>query len=263
MSDEIPEEPRGSDDDAGWPPAGDDDLLDPWDEESPELELARARTRMVFRGFVFVAVAAVSAWCAFAFSTVKDFEYFLQSGDDPVDLGDLRAMRMGGRTSLGAGPDPVPIDSYVKLQNQVMTYEAESDNNEYFYDPLFHIITRTGIGRLPKKQEYRTVEIPAKLAWLVEDRHAFAEDLTAGFDGEGRLIRVDQAPRLRYLYDAYKRTIVRLPPPDETWLFLDGDRPVDYWTFAAAYAAAVLLVLMTAWFFIRAVRNYRRLREAL
>ena len=259
MSDETPLKWSGGSDDPEQAVdfADDDEMLDRWNEESPEMELMRARSRMTFRGVVFVAVTAVSLWCVLGFSTLNDFSYFLAPGSGVIDLGDLRARRTGGEERL-----QVPPDSYVKLRNQVMTYEAESDCCQYFFDPLYNIITRTP-RQLPEKNLYRSVEIPGKLAWLVQQRHAFAEDLTAGFDGEGRLVRVDRAPRWRYLYDAYERTIARMPPPDETYIFLDGATPGTYWTYGVAYAAALLLVLVTGLFFVRAVCSFLRLRDTL
>jgi hypothetical protein len=238
-----------------------DDLLDREEEVSPEDEHARARTRVHLRGVLLGAVLFASLWAVLGWplgaSTIPDFLYFFRSGEAPVDLGDLRARRATGETRLA-----VPGNSYVRLTGQVMTYEAESETYQYFYCPLFDIITRTP-RPLPAKDQYRSVEVPADLVWLVEERLAFAEDLTAGFSGEGRLLRADQAPRHHYLYDAYARTVTRPAPPDETWIFLDGDVPSDYWAYVAGYALALFLLGMSTWFFVRALRVYRRVRRSL
>lgn len=239
----------------------DEALFAPDQEIAPEVEFAQARSRMQLRGVVFVVVLLAATWAIFGWpvgvSTVSDFAYFLQGGGEPVDLGDLRARRAAGEKRLD-----VPNNSYVRMSNLVMTYEAESDSYQYFYCPLFDVITRTP-GPLPVKDVYRSVEIPGDLVWLVEKRLAFAEDLTAGFSGEGRLVRADQADRYRYLYDAYARTVTAPAPPEETWIFLAGDRPSTYWPYAAGYAIALLLVGMTGWFFLRAIRLYRRVRASL
>lgn len=253
----------GLDDGPAGAPGGafDDAILEPWEDVGPEVEFERARVRMQFRGLVFFAVTLVAVWSIFGWpigaSTLADFRYFLSGGDDPVDLGDVRALRSSGRSSLD-----VASNSYVRLENLVMTYEAESDTYQYFFCPLFNVVVRTP-RTLPEKEIYRSVEIPSDLLYLVENRLAFAEDLTTGFSGEGRLLRADDAPRLRFLYEAYARTVTNPIPPEETWIFLDGDTPSTYWPYAAGYALAIVLVVMTGFFFWRAVRVYARLRAEL
>lgn len=252
---DVPEEFRLS------PGDPDDPILPPEHEVAPEVEYAKARTRMQLRGVVFavviLAASSVVFGVPFGVSTIPDFEYFVAGSDQPVDLGDLRARRTAGEKRLD-----VASNTYVRLANLVMTYEAESDTYEYFYCPLYNIIARSS-QPLPAKDQYRSVEIPADLLWLVEERLAFAEDLTAGFSGEGRLIRADSAPRYDFLYEAYARTVTAPAPPEETWIFLEGDRPSAYWPYAVGYALALLLVLLSGWFFLRAIRLYRRVRDSL
>ncbi len=153
-------------------------------------------------------------------------------------------------------------NAYVSVRGQIMTYEAETEkgNESFFFDPLYNIITRTP-RELPEKRSYRVVPIPSYLVYLVENRRAFAEDLTVGFDGTGRLLRADHAGRWGHIYKAYKRTIPDIPPPDETWILLDGDSPDTYWPYGVAYGVALLLVLMTGFFFFRAIRGLRRLQR--
>lgn len=246
-------------DSTGWtvPEPGDgsleDDLLDPWDEEPAGSEIQRAGRRALMRGVLFVLVLAVAA--ASVVLTLTEFRYFLTYGEAPVDLGDVRARRIAGEESLNP-----PDNAYVSIANQLMTYEAESDHYQYFLDPLYFVITRTERD-LPEKRQYRSVEVPAELIWLLQERHAFPEDLTVGFDGTGRLLRADRAPRwARAIYDAY-RDILRDRPADQVYLFLDGETPADYVSYAVAYGVAVLLVLLTGFFFLRAVLVYRRARR--
>lgn len=241
--------------DGDWElPSGGDDLLEAWEEEPIEVEYLRLRNRVLMRGILFVIVTAVSV---FSISmTLGDLRYFMLGEEDRIDLGDIRDRRASGQKELD-----VPVDAYVSLKNQVMTYEAESDEYEYFFDPLYNIITRAP-GPLPEKRYYRTVEVPSDLMWLLEDRKAFAVDLTAGFDGTGRLVRADAAPRwVRSIYDAYS-DIVRLPP-DQVYVFLADTPPSAYRHIAIAYAIAAVLFFFTAFLFVRAARNLLRVRREL
>ncbi len=249
LPDGLPEGLRVSNDDDPDP------LTASWgEEETPESEFFRARFRMRMRGAVFGTLAVVVTVSLML--TVSDLRYFLLIGQEPIDLGCLRTRRAEGQEVL-----EVPSNSYVALENQVMTYEAESDRYEYFFDPLYNIITRTRRS-LPRKQLYRTVEVPEHLVWLIEDRKAFAEDLTAGFDGQGRLLRADQAPRrAKSLYRVYE-DIIQLPT-NEVYLFYEGEAPRDYLSYAIGYLVALAIILTTGMFFIRSYRVYRRSREIL
>jgi len=259
------ERPSAEPDLAGeLPPTGElgDVLLPSELEVPPEAERARARRHLVFRAVLLATALFASVWVVLGWpvgaSTIPDLLYFFQPADRPIDLGDLRARR-------GAREEPleVPSNSYVRLANQVMTFEAESDSYQYFYCPLYDIVTRTRRPLPTAREEYRSAEVPAELQWLVEERRAFAEDLTVGFSGEGRLLRADRAPRYRYIYDAYARTVTAPAAPEKTWIFLDGDVPSSYWAYPAGYALALRLVGLTTAVFVRAVRVYRRVRASV
>ncbi len=260
----------------------------PTPEESDEArsDIARVRTALLVRGLtlLFLLVAA-PVFVAFTWS---DFTYFLKVGNDPIDLGDLRALRAGGRTQLD-----VPDDAYVRFRNAVMTYEAESGSvgieekarYQYFIDPLYTIIVRTPRD-LPVKDAFRSVDLPAGLVYLVEQRKAFAEDLTAGFDGEGRLLRASALTRgARYVLDTYMRggficnrdtdccqpghcapnqTLRRCPhcvSLDDVYVFLDQERPGDAYWQPIFYGLMLLLIGAAAYFFLATVRRWRVVRE--
>lgn len=230
------------------------DLVEPWDEPDPHLEVQRTRNRVIIRAIVFVVLSAVAVLSVLG--SRQEFAYHAQGDDALVELGDVRERYSGGQTRLD-----VASNSYVEMKNLVMTYEGESDNYRYFYDPLYSVIVRTA-AELPEKEVYRHVDIPASLVWLVENRQAFAEDLTVGFDARGRLLRADLAPRkLRRIAEQYNDIIRR--PLDEIYILLDGETPGGYAWFAVAYGIAALLVLLTALFLARAIRNYRRVLRSL
>ena len=246
----------------GWTLPGDDpatldaDIAEPWDEEPPEVELGRVRARVAARLVVFLVVAAVAG--ASVYMTRHDFAYFWNSEEDVVALGDLRARVIAGEKDLGAANN-----TYISVENQFVTYEAESESFNYFLDPLYFVITRTKRD-LPEPEirgRWYQEEVPEGLLHLLLEKHVYVEDFTTGFGGKGRLLRADLAPKwVRNIYTAY-RDILRERPAEQVHIFLEGETTRDYWMYPLAYGLAILLVLMTGGFLVRAVVVYVRVRR--
>ena len=99
---------------------------------------------------------------------------------------------------------------------------------------------------------------------LIQQRKAFPTDLTATFEGKGRLLNYeDAAPGLK---ETMKQFAMRLKKdPGEFWIFLDGQTPEDLSFFRWVWLGCILVPMIPLFLFLRALlatSSRRRKRRA-
>jgi hypothetical protein len=78
--------------------------------------------------------------------------------------------------------------------------------------------------------------------------------------GQGRLIRASEAPSwARSAVNTYRKTANL--DPEAAWVFIDGDAPGDYASFAILWAAALLAPVLPLVLLGRALLARRRRRR--
>lgn len=245
--------------------------LDPADEEP--VSAAPRRDPLPWRLVFAAAVIAVTG--SLLYSTRTEFAYFL-ADPTPIDLGRLDERYKQGERELDA-----PSNVYVKLDGLFVTHEMEvigeddrtlsaeelaardaaGERHRYFLCPVFDVVVRT-TQPFPEKPWGRTaVMIDEAFVDLLNRRKAFPQDLVVTMGGEGRLIRAAEAPSwARSAVNTYTRTASLVP--DNAWVFIDGDAPGDYTSFAILWAAALLAPVLPLLLLFRALRARRRRRAA-
>ncbi|MBM4397620.1 MAG: hypothetical protein FJ087_18270 [Deltaproteobacteria bacterium] len=220
-------------------------------------EVSAARLRLVTRAVIAASVIAVGAWVVVTRSW-PGIAYFLEH-PDLVSYGDVRELRAKGTKALDAR-----TNSFVRLENLVVTNRAETSRYNYFWCPVFDVLVRTAAPLppipVPSGRIYEA-EIPAGLEFLVEQRKVFPEDLSVRFDAQGRLVRLRDAPGWSGPVGQYARDVLRLADAeaDAAWALLDGESPrlrgadVGFLLAALVVAGFALTALFLAW------RAYRRL----
>ncbi len=246
------------------PLTADELLLDHEVARRPEAIIARARSAAMKR-LAFAVVLTVVGLITL-FLNREDFGYFMLSEDDIVDYGDLRERWIDGeRPGDGTYPELVH-NSWVRFENGIMTEERESSTGTFFFfEPMLKAVIVT-TRPLPEKSP-RIAQMHAGFSDLVNTRWILVRDLTAGFSGQGRLVRADQAPR-RYqgLIDAYKgylRLGTRLPADQTLWLILDGAEPRGQAVYVGIYVVALLVMMLSIVFWLRARRRLKDLEDLL
>ena len=78
------------------------------------------------------------------------------------------------------------------------------------------------------------------------------------FSGEGRVFEAERAPRkYRGIINMYRVDLFLDSRLNEEplWLYVDEEKPSDQWLFMVMYTIALLLILLSAVFFVRAKRK--------
>lgn len=224
-------------------------------EEDPHVLLERISITLRFRKVLLVVTISFAIFVSW--SMKEDLSYFLSSSIEPTHFGDLREKWLRGDSKLGG-----EHNTFVELPNMVPTNALATKAHTYFLCPLFDVVVRTSrpLPTPPDRLQDFTVE-PKFLA-LLQERRAFPQNLLVKYEGRGRLMRLDKAPR-------WTRRIVRhylgftKRPAKEAWLLLDGEEPRNYKIYLWLFFGAFGLVLITAWFVYRAHNERARRREAM
>ncbi|MBM4387029.1 MAG: hypothetical protein FJ088_04775 [Deltaproteobacteria bacterium] len=194
------------------------------------------------------------------FFIAKNYEnllYFMKAGSAPYDLGNIREKKARGEEiELGH-------NSYVKLEGAVISRVAEAGPEEkklhYFFCPLYNVIFQT-LRPLPEPSVRMTaVNVPETLVYLIERKMIFVEDFASSFSGEGRLLKMRQAPERLYerLKDFYAGQLARHNIVfDEVWLLKDGETPsTQAWYGAGVFGGIVVSIFVIAMFFVSLKRK--------
>jgi hypothetical protein len=249
------------------PAAPDVDFDDDQGDEAPP----RANP-LVWRTVFATAVLLVTG--SLLHSTRTEFGYFL-ADEAPLDLGSLKDRYAKGERTLEA-----PSNVYVTLDGLFVTHEMEvigeddqaltpdeiqareaaGERHRYFLCPMFAVVVRT-TQPFPTKPWGRTaVTVDAAYVDLLNERKAFPQDLTVSMGGQGRLIRASEAPSwARSAVNTYRKTANL--DPEAAWVFIDGDAPGDYASFAILWAAALLAPVLPLVLLGRALLARRRRRR--
>lgn len=245
-------------------PLTDEELaLDHEVAKTPEAILARARraarSRLIF-AILLSTVAALTLWF-----NRGDFAYFLLDAGDVVELGDLRERWRAGERPDGDGFGTLQSNTWVRFENAIMTEEREGGSGSFFfYEPILSAVVVTRRA-LPDKH-MRTIALHASFAELIGGRWIHPHDLSAAFSGEGRLLEASEAPR-RYRsilkrYRAWLHLDRRLGDRP-LWLILDGVKPPDQAVWVGIYVVALLVILLSLFFYWRARQRLVLLEESL
>ena len=170
---------------------------------------------------------------------------------EPLDLGDLRVRH---RTEAELVVPVGPAGTWVRLANAVVTYEAGSAEGGYnfFYSPLYRIVVRTKKD-FPPKRVGGTYQVEDHLVPLIARHEIEPQDLTSGFDGEGRLYRASEVPGLvRTLLEYYAPGIHA--PLDQAWVFLEGETPVSAWPYLLLWALCLAAIGLNVRVLVRLAR---------
>jgi hypothetical protein len=129
----------------------------------------------------------------------------------------------------------------------------EDSSRNYFICPLFNIIVQT-TQPFPEAPGHRmsSTVIQKEFLPLIQQRKAFPTDLTATFEGKGRLLSYeDAAPGLK---DTIKQFAMRLKKdPGEFWIFLDGQSPDDLAFFRWVWLGCIVVPMIPLFLFLRAL----------
>lgn len=241
---------------------GEDGLLDSVSES--EEGFHRPDTTR-WRGLFALLVLCVSGYVMH--ETRHEFGYWLKDGSKPTDLGHLKQLWKDGERALA-----FEDNAYVSMDGLLVTRAMEpvqSDDDEqsdrkanrYFLCPLFNILVRTE-QPFPEAPGHAgaTIAIEAEFIELIQDRLIFPENLEATFSGQGRLVKVRDAPRsARYAISAFKKNMPNREI-DDYYLFLDGDLPSDYSHYAILWGVAAVVPLLPLFLFGRALNRRRKRR---
>jgi hypothetical protein len=223
--------------------------------EDPYAALEQALTVLRFRVVLCVlsmVFAGVMCWM------VRDEVAFaLFSPSEPARVGDVRALWMAGRASIDADHN-----SYVTVENLVPTRTVATEDRTYFLSPLYDILVRTPKPLPVPPQRLDSVVVDPSLLSLVQNRRAFPENLLVRFDVTGRMMRLDKAPRwTRRIRKAYTPYLTH--PEHKAWLLIDDVHPRDCLGYVWVYVGALILVLLTGAYVLRARRHRDAVRAAL
>jgi hypothetical protein len=224
-------------------------------EADPHVVLERIKISLVFRKVLLVV--SISFAFFVSWSMREDLGYFLTLSIEPTQFGDLRAKWLRGDKDLGG-----EHNTFVELPNMVPTNVLATKDHTYFLCPLFDVVVRTSRPLPTPPVRMRNFVVDPKFLSLLQKRRAFPQNLLVRYEGRGRLMRLDKAPRwtrrvLRHYYGFMDH------PPEEAWLLLDGEEPQNYRIYLWIYFGAFALVALTIFFIYRALRERARLRQAM
>jgi len=193
-----------------------------------------------------------------------DVQYWALGDASLVDGGHVGEIWAEGAETL-----PVASNQYVSLKGLFVTLESEGERetskvgerevvSRFFMTPTFDIVVRTQQA-FPHKslRQQWSLEIDGRYAPLLEQRRAFASDLTTTVEVTGRLMHAKDVPYWHGDPLIYFQQVSG-QPAQEMWLMLDGSRPSDHSTSAIAFAIALLFALAGAAFVLRSWARSRR-----
>lgn len=213
------------------------------------------RVSLIFRSAL---AAIVLIFASFPISSlVPDVSYWLFAPSTPIPLGNLRAPEFDPESLK-----KLKTNDYVSFENDVIQYnEIRSSDSKYvfYYSPLTHCVVRTA-QIIPQKTAAEVSYLSAReVQWIIEGK-VLPEDFSVGLTGSGRLMTAKDAPD-------WARSAIEFmanssgDSQDSMFFLLEGDTPSSYGGFAALFAGAMLLVLMTLLLWGRAFMKFLKLKK--
>ena len=224
-------------------------------EEDPHALLERTNISLKFRKALLVVTISFAFFVSW--SMQSELGYFLSSSTEPAHFGDLREKWLRGDKQLGG-----EHNTFVELPGMVPTNALATKGHTYFLCPLFDVVVRTSRPLPAPPERLRDFVVDPKFLTLIQKRRAFPQNILVRYDGQGRLMRLDKAPRwTRRVVRHYLGFMER--SPDEAWILLDGEEPRNYKVYLWLFLGSFGLVLLTAWFVLRAHQERTRRRQAM
>jgi hypothetical protein len=257
----------------------DDPTIDTGDDDHIEMERIEAlhfvrskAQRAVAKRLILMITMLVVAGITFVWN-FEDLRYYFE---DRNDIGDARAQYIQhhrpGATEADAFRPNMRHNSWLAVQGLIPTveYQSESGRWHYFFDPILKMVVISPHG-LPDKQ-FRTLahgmqvmRVDPGLVSLVtgEGNHPWLypeEAAMSGgfFQGDGRLLAADKAPRkYRGIINMYRKELAldRRLTNDQLWVFIHDETPSNQWRFVIMYIICFVLIVLSAVFFVRAKRT--------
>ena len=224
-------------------------------EEDPHVLLERTNVTLRFRKVLLVVTISFAFFVSW--SMKSELQYYLSSSVEPAYFGDLRAKWLRGDRDLGG-----EHNTFVELPSMVPTNALATKAHTYFLCPLFDVIVRTSRPLPSPPERLRDFVVDPKYVSLIQNRRAFPQNLLVSYEGRGRLMRLDKAPRWTRRVVRHYLTFME-HPPEEAWILLDGEEPKEYQIYLWLFIGAFSLVLLTGWFVYRAIGERARRREAM
>ena len=213
----------------------DEDLSKEERLERLEDELLNARRGLYYRVGLLGILIIAGVFAIFRLG--PGFIYFFKFNTPPIDLGDARKVVSSGKRYLN-----LPSNTYVKVENLIVSQPAKTKTFKYFYSPLFNMIVRT---KRPLPMGLPTASnaiIPQGLLFLLQERIVFVSDFTTHFNAQGRLIKLEDFPAWRGgLKTLYGQYIEKLG--GHGYILLDGDTPMAHiWDVVAIGGLVIALI---------------------
>ena len=250
---------------------GDDDYIEMDRIESLQFVRSKAQRAVAKRLVLMITMLGVAG-----ITFVWNFEAIGYYFEDRNDIGDARAQYIQenrpGATEADAFRPNLRHNSWVAVQGLIPTVEYQSENGRwhYFFDPMLKMVVISPHS-LPDKQ-FRTgargmqvMRVDPGLVNLVtgEGNHPwlYPEEaaLTGGFfEGDGRLLAADKAPRkYRGIINMYRDELAldRRLNGGQLWVFVHDETPSTQWRFVIMYIICFVLIVLSAVFFVRAKRK--------
>jgi len=224
-------------------------------EEDPHVVLERTNIGLRFRKILLVVTISFAFFVSW--SMQSELGYFLSSSIEPTRFGDLRAKWLRGDKDLDG-----EHNTFVELPMMVPTNALATKGHTYFLCPLYDVVVRTSRPLPAPPERLQDFIVDPKFVALIQKRRAFPQNLLVSYEGRGRLMRLDKAPRWTRRVIRHYLTFMERPPKD-AWLLLDGEEPRDYKIYLWLFIGAFGLVLLSAWFVFRAHKQRARQREAM
>ena len=208
-------------------------------------------------GTLTFLLVALSVWMLWM--TRTELAYWLQRGKPPVEAGRLVEKWKAGERELW-----LESNTFVHASGLFSTMESEAHADDagseelsdpdvfrFFLCPLYNIVVRTREPFTPKPERAAwNLELDSELVSLVVNKQAFASDLSNEVRVTGRLLRATDAPywyRKPLLYFARRGHL----DPKSLWLFLDGESPTTYGSYATLWGLGWITILASLGLYFR------------
>lgn len=193
------------------------------------------------RGY-YLRIAAIVLFLVFGVLAIKvngpGFLYFLKIGSKPVDIGNARKLVASGKRSIN-----LPSDSYVKVEDLMVTGAAGTKIYNFFFSPLLNIVVKTKLPLSQPDLRASRYTIPEGLVFLLEERKVMPEDFTTHFNARGRLIKLQDYPAWKGGLQKFYGDSVK-GNESKSYILLDQDTPLSHiWDVLALFALILGLFL--------------------